>query len=392
MSLRWLTGGESHGPAVSVILDGIPAGLPLSAAHIDRDLERRQGGHGRGGRMVIERDHARILSGVRLGRTLGSPVTVIVENRDHASWKEIMSVEEMGPRKFPRETRPRPGHGDFAGMLKYGTDDARDVLERASARETVARTAAGAVARRLLDELGVSVVSRVTRIGGVSVTTGQRVEIEDFSDVDEDPVRSADPEISERMVDEIDMAASDGDTLGGIFEVVAFGLPPGTGTAAQADMRLDGRLCAALMSIPGVKGVEVGAGFALAVMRGSEAHDEIFYDSGFGVERRTNSAGGLEAGMTNGEPLLLRAAMKPIPTLARPLATIDVDTMEPTVAFKERGDTCAVPAASVVGEAVVALVLADAVLRKFGGDSMADVESAMRSYLERIGTLWRRGD
>lgn len=392
MALRYLTGGESHGPAVSVIIDGIPAGLPISPADIDRDLERRQGGHGRGGRMNIERDRARITSGVRLGKTLGSPVTVVVDNRDHPSWKELMSVEETGPGDFPRETRPRPGHGDFAGMLKYDTRDARDVLERASARETVARTAAGAVARRLLDELGVSVTSRVTRIGGVTAVADRRPAFEEFAGVDDDPVRSADHKASGRMVDEIDMAAAEGDTLGGIFEVAAFGMPPGAGSAAQADRRLDARLCAALISIPGVKGVEVGAGFALAELKGSEAHDGIFYESGRGARRKTNNAGGLEAGMTNGEPVLLRAVMKPIPTLARPLSTIDIETLEPTVAFKERGDTCAVPAASVVGEAVTAFVLADAILEKFGGDCVADVAAAMGAYLERIGRLWRRGE
>ncbi len=389
MRLRVLTSGESHGPALAVTIDGLPAGLAVSAEDIDRDLARRQGGHGRGGRMSIEADRARIISGVRLGRTLGSPITVLIENRDHANWSEVMSVEEVEGRQFPRETRPRPGHGDLAGMLKYGTGDARDVLERASARETAARTAAGAVARCLLRVLGITVASRVVRIGGASAPRADQ-DAASFAPAERDPVRCADAESSRAMMEEIDLAASDGDTLGGVFEVAAFGLVPGLGSAAQADARLDARLCGALASIPGVKGVEVGEGFALAVSRGSESHDEIFFESGPGISRPTNRAGGLEAGMTNGEPLVLRAAMKPIPTLARPLSTVDVETLEPTVAFKERADTCAVPAAAVVGEGVVALVLADAVLEKFGGDSMADVELGMRAYLERIGRLWKR--
>lgn len=389
MALRILTGGESHGPAVAVIMDGVPAGLAISAEQIDRDLARRQRGHGRGGRMSIESDSARIISGVRLGKTLGSPVTILIENRDHAGWSEVMSVEDVEGKKFPRETRPRPGHGDLAGMLKYGTLDARDVLERASARETASRTAAGAVARRLLDRLGATVTSRVVRIGGVTAPRDE-VTPDSFAGAEDDPVRCADPESSSRMVDEIDRVAADGDSLGGVFEVAAFGLMPGLGSAAQADRRLDGLLCGALASIPAVKAVEVGMGFALAVMPGSEAHDEIFFEAGHGIRRGSNRAGGLEAGMTNGEPLVIRAAMKPIPTLARPLATIDIETLEPTVAFKERADTCAVPAAAVVGEAVVAMVIANAVLEKFGGDTMADLEQAVRGYLERIGRLWKR--
>jgi chorismate synthase len=340
--------------------------------------------------MRIESDRARIISGVRLGVTMGSPVTILIENRDHANWSEVMSVADVEGKPFPRETRPRPGHGDLAGMLKYGFDDARDVLERASARETAARTAAGAVARRLLEELGVSVKSRVIRIGGVSTPHLGEITTDSFEGVDDDPVRCADPDTSRSMVEESDSAAADGDSLGGVFEVAAFGLVPGLGSAAQADRRLDTRLFGSLASIPGVKAVEVGVGFDLAAMRGSDAHDEIFFEAGKGVTRGSNRAGGLEAGMTNGEPLVLRAAMKPIPTLARPLSTIDVDTVEPTVAFKERSDTCAVPAAAVVGEAVVALVLADAALEKFGGDTVADIVRSMGGYLERIGHLWKR--
>ena len=390
MSLRFLTGGESHGPALVIIVDGMPAGLPLSADAIDRDLARRQRGHGRGGRMSIESDRVQILSGVRFGRTMGSPISLLIENRDHASWDEVMSVAEVEGKKFARETRPRPGHADLAGMLKYGTGDARDVLERASARETAARTAAGAVARRLLEELGSNIASRVVRIGSTSAPDPAPVTRAAFAEADSDPMRCSDPETSRRMVEEVDTAAADGDSLGGVFEVVVFKPLPGLGSAVQADRRLDTCLCGALASIPGIKGVEIGEGFKLASMKGSEAHDEILFEADRGVVRRTNRAGGLEAGMTNGEPIVLRAAMKPIPTLARPLATIDVDTLEPTVAFKERADTCAVPAAAVVGEAVVAFVLAQAVLDKFGSDSMADIKRSVDGYLERIAGLWKR--
>jgi len=390
MALRFLTGGESHGPALVIVIDGMPAGLSLSADAIDRDLARRQRGHGRGGRMGIESDRARIVSGVRFGRTLGSPISLLIENRDHASWDEVMSVVEVEGKEFVRETRPRPGHADLAGMLKHGTTDARDVLERASARETAARTAAGAVARRLLEELGWNIASRVIRIGSASAPDPSPITRDSFAEADRDPMRCSDPETSRRMVEEIDTAAADGDSLGGVFEVVVFRPFPGLGSAAQADRRLDTRLCGALASIPGIKGVEVGEGFRLASLRGSEAHDEIFFEADRGVVRHTNRAGGLEAGMTNGEPIVLRAAMKPIPTLGRPLATIDVDTLEPTVAFKERADTCAVPAAAVVGEAVVAFVLAEAVLDKFGSDSMADIKRGVEGYLERIARLWKR--
>jgi chorismate synthase len=275
-------------------------------------------------------------------------------------------------------------------MLKYGTGDARDVLERASARETAARTAAGAVARRLLEELGSNIASHVVRIGSTSAPDPAPVTRAAFAEADSDPMRCSDPETSRRMVEEVDTAAAAGDSLGGVFEVVVFKPLPGLGSAVQADRRLDTCLCGALASIPGIKGVEIGEGFKLASMKGSEAHDEILFEADRGVVRRTNRAGGLEAGMTNGEPIVLRAAMKPIPTLARPLATIDVDTLEPTVAFKERADTCAVPAAAAVGEAVVAFVLAQAVLDKFGSDSMADIKRSVDGYLERIAGLWKR--
>ena len=356
---------------------------------IDGELARRQRGYGRGGRMRIETDRVQVLSGIRLGRTIGSPVSLLIENRDHENWIDVMTVgpPEGGPP--PGVAQPRPGHGDLAGMLKTGTSDARDVLERASARETAARTAAGAVAKLLLAEVGVTVAGRVVSIGGVRAVPGE-VTPETFT-VDEDLLRCADPEASRMMIEEIDRASEDGDSLGGVFEVVAFGVMPGLGSPSEYDRRLDGRLCGALASIPGIKGVEVGAGFSLASLRGSGAHDEIFFEAGRGLYRETNRAGGLEAGMTNGEPLVLRAAMKPIPSLASPLATVDLETLEPAPAFKERADVCAVPAASVVGEAVVALELASVVIDKFGGDSMGDLTRNLSGYLDRIGGLWKRG-
>jgi len=389
MALRLMTAGESHGPALVAVVDGLPAGLPVSEAYINGDLARRQLGYGRGARMQIEKDAVRILSGVRFGRTMGSPVSLYIENRDWENWREIMAVEDAGEPRPEPETRPRPGHGDFAGTLKFSTGDARDVLERASARETAARVAAGALARRLLEEVGITIFSRVLSIGRVSAQSDNAASESRFEGVDEDPLRCADGEVSKTMMEEIDRAAQDGDTLGGTFQVAAFGAPPGLGSPSQFDRRLDARLFGALASIPGVKGVEIGKGFAITGVRGSEAHDEIHYEKSRGVFRPTNRAGGLEAGMTNGEPVLLRAAMKPIPTLGHPLATVDSERLEPARAFKERADVCAVPAAAVVGEAVVALVLADALLEKFGGDSMEELSRNLEGYLEEIEELWK---
>ena len=387
--MRLLTAGESHGPALLAVVDGLPAGLPVSEAYINGDLARRQLGYGRGDRMQIEKDAVRILSGVRFGRTIGSPVSLYIENRDWENWREMMSVEETGQNQPGPETRPRPGHGDFAGMLKFDTRDARDVLERASARETAVRVAAGSLARRLLEEVGIRIMSRVLSVGRVSTPSDDAVSESQFEGVDEDPMRCDDRNTSKMIIKEIDRAAQEGDTLGGTFQVAAFGAPPGLGSPAQFDRRLDARLCGALASIPGVKGVEVGEGFSVAEVRGSEAHDEIHYETARGIFRPTNRAGGLEAGMTNGEPILLRAAMKPIPTLGRPLATVDSERLEPAQAFSERADVCAVPAAAVVGEAVVALVIADALIEKFGGDSLAEFSRNHAGYLEQIKNLWK---
>lgn len=389
MALRYLTGGESHGPALVTIIDGLPAGLTVYPERIDKDLARRQSGYGRGGRMKIEKDQARIVSGVRLGKTVGTPVSILIENKDHENWLESMSPVPVDGREPEKETKPRPGHGDLAGMQKFGTRDARDILERASARETAARTAAGSLARTLLEELGIRVFSRVIRIGGVEVPRENGTSEKGFVDVDEDAVRCADKEVSWKMVEEIDNAAERGDSIGGVFEVAAFGVMPGLGSMAQHDRRLDGRLLGAIASIPGIKGVEVGDGFELARLTGSNAHDEIFYESKSGVRRATNRAGGIEAGMTNGEPVVIRAAMKPIPSLRSPLSTIDIVTKDPVEAFKERADVCAVPAASVVGEAAACFVLADAVCEKFGGDSLDELIRNVQGYLESIKDLYK---
>lgn len=381
--MRFVTSGESHGRALVAIVTGVPAGVSVRCEQIDADLARRQAGYGRGGRMSIESDRALILSGVRLGRTIGSPVTLTVGNKDWDNWTDVMAVGGSGPAP-ERLTAPRPGHADLAGVLKTGTDDCRDVLERASARETAARVAAGAVAKALLRELGVRVSSFVTSIGDVAIDTPEHPEHVDPDAVEASEVRCPDTEASSRMMAAIDRARADGESLGGTFCVVARGLVPGLGTYTEAARRIDARLAAAVMSIPAIKGIEIGAGFAAATERGSAVHDEIAYDEARGYHRLTNRAGGVEGGMTNGEPLWLRAAMKPIPTLMRPLRSVDIDTHERVDAARERSDVCAVPAAAVVAEAEVAFVLADAYVRKFGEDSLADILGALAAYRSRI--------
>jgi len=362
---------------------GVPAGIPVDSADIDADLARRQSGYGRGGRMAIESDRALVLSGVRFGRTIGSPVTLTVANRDWDNWTDLMAPQ--GPAiASERVTAPRPGHADLAGVQKTGSHDCRDILERASARETAARVAAGGVARALLRELGVTVASFVVSIGDVSIDMPDEPAAVDSGAVESSEVRCPDPEASGRMMAAIDRARADGESLGGTFCVAASGLVPGLGTYAEASRRLDARIAAAVMSIPAIKGIEIGDGFAGAALPGSRVHDEIAYDDVRGFHRRTNRAGGLEGGMTNGEPVWVRAAMKPIPTLMRPLGSVDIDTHEPVDASKERSDVCAVPAAAVVAEAEVALVLADAYLEKFGSDCMEDIASALEAYKARI--------
>lgn len=380
--MRYTTAGESHGRALTAIITGVPAGIPVSAKLIDADLVRRQRGYGRGARQAIEADRSTILSGVRFGVTVGSPIALGVTNRDWDNWTDVMAVAGEKPNGI-RVTQPRPGHADVAGLLKYGHDDVRDVLERASARETAARVAAGAVARAFLTILGVSVRSFVSSIGDVSIDVHDTSDV-DFDAVESSDVRSPDEAAGTRMRAAIDAARDDGESLGGTFVVVAEGLLPGLGSYVEATRRLDSALAAAIISIPAIKGVEFGDGFAAAARRGSEAHDEIAWTPGRGYTRETNRAGGIEGGMTNGEPVIVRAAMKPIPTLMRPLKSVDIDSHEPVDASRERSDVCAVPAAAVVAEAEVAMVLADAVIGKFGGDRLEDILHAAEHYRERI--------
>jgi chorismate synthase len=387
MGIRFTTAGESHGPGLVAIVEGMPAGLELDREALDRDMARRQLGHGRGGRMKIESDAVEIRSGVRRGRTLGSPIAVLVANRDYPNWEERMNPWPVDGAVDEVHT-PRPGHADLAGLLKYGHTDVRNVLERASARETAARVAAGGLAKAFLAAVGVTVHSHVLQIGSVRAAERESLASEDFAGVDDSPVRCLDPEAAARMVDEIDRLRKDNETLGGTFEVVAFGLVPGLGSHVAWDERLDARLAQATVSIQAIKGVSLGEAWEVAGRPGSEAHDEIFWDEARGWFRETNRAGGLEGGMTNGEPLVVRAAMKPLSTLTQPLRTVDTETREPAEALRERTDSTTVPAAAVVGEAMVALVLAGAYRDKLGGDHIDDVLAGLTAYKERIG--WRR--
>jgi chorismate synthase len=386
MALRMITAGESHGPGLTCIIDGLPAGLELQRDALDRDLARRQLGHGRGGRMKIEKDRVEVTGGVRHGRTLGSPIALQVVNRDYANWEE-----RMNPWPVEASTAevhlPRPGHADLVGTQKYGLNDVRDILERASARETAARVAGGAVAKAFLQALGVRVFSHVIQITGVSAPRRDELTPEDFATVDDSPVRCLDPEATQAMVAEIDRLRKANESLGGVFEVRAFGLVPGLGSHVSWDARLDGRLAQAMLSIQAIKAVSIGDGFEVAGLPGSQAHDEIFYDEERGYFRNTNRAGGVEGGMTTGAPLVVRGSMKPLPTLTKPLRSVDISTHEPAEALRERTDSCTVPAAGVVGEAMVAFVLADAYRQKFGGDHIDDVRAALAAYKERIG--WR---
>lgn len=376
MTLRLLTAGESHGERLTVILDGVPAGLALSADDLARDLARRQGGHGRGGRMAIEHDAARIVAGVRGGLTLGSPITLEIQNRDWENWQKVMAVDAAGVKRKPI-TRVRPGHADLAGMLKYGADDARDVLERASARETAARVAAGGVAKLLLRAFGAEVRSYTRGIGAVESKVPASIP---WDLVEASPVRCPDGEAGSAMVAAIDAARENGDTLGGVFTVVAEGVPPGLGSYRQWDTRLDGLLAQAIVSIPACKAVALGDGVEAAHLPGSLVHDIPVYDNGR-LSHQTNRAGGLTGGVTNGEAIVVHGFMKPISTLLRPLPTVDLKTGEAARAHYERSDICVVPAAGVVGEAMVALVLASALLEKFGGDSMAELRRNVDGYL-----------
>jgi chorismate synthase len=387
--LRLITAGESHGPGLTTIVEGLPAGLELDRDALNADMARRQLGHGRGGRMKIEKDSAEVTAGVRHGRTMGGPVALWVVNRDYQNWEERMNpwpVEaEVGEVHLPR-----PGHADLVGVWKFGHSDVRNVLERASARETAARVAGGGLAKAFLRALGVEVLSHVVQIGPIR-SSAQPMRPEDFAGVDEDKVRCLDPVASKAMVDHINVQRKANESIGGIFEVRVFGLTPGLGSHVSWEEKLDGRLAQAINSIQAVKGVAFGDGFDLAAAPGSQAHDEIFYDQARGgYFRETNRSGGIEGGMSTGEPLVLQGALKPIPTLTKPLRSVDISTGEPAAALRERTDSSVVPAGGVVAEAMTAFVIADAYRRKFGGDHIADVIEAVRAYEERIG--WHRGD
>ncbi|WP_329383858.1 chorismate synthase [Streptomyces sp. NBC_01351] len=389
-TLRWLTAGESHGPALVATLEGLPAGVPVTTGLVGGHLARRRLGHGRGARMKFEQDRVTLLAGVRHGLSLGSPVAVMVGNSEWPKWEKVMSADPVDPaepagtgRGAPL-TRPRPGHADLAGMQKYGFDEARPVLERASARETAARVALGAVARSFLAEVaGIEIVSHVVELGGARAPRGLYPVPGDVEELDADPVRCLDADASEAMAAEIDRAHKDGDTLGGVVEVLAYGVPVGLGSHVHWDRRLDARLAAALMGIQAIKGVEVGDGFELARVPGSRAHDEMARTPE-GIKRTSGRAGGTEGGLSTGELLRVRAAMKPIATVPKALATVDVATGEAAAAHHQRSDVCAVPAAGIVAEAMVALVLADAVVEKFGGDSVPETRRNLRSYLDHL--------
>ena len=388
--LRWLTAGESHGRALVAICEGVPAGVEVTTTDIANALARRRAGYGRGARMKFEQDEVELTGGVRHGTTLGGPVAVRIGNTEWPKWETVMSADPVDADLLASQarnaplTRPRPGHADLAGMQKYGHDDARAILERASARETAARVALGEIARRLLRQvLGAEIVSHVVALGAVSAPAEYVPGPQDQHRIDADPVRCLDAAASAAMQAEVDAAHRDGDTLGGVVEVVAYGLPPGLGSHVHWDRRLDGRLAGALMSIQAIKGVEVGDGFTTAARRGSQAHDEIEGTDG-GIRRTTNRAGGIEGGMSTGEPIRVRAAMKPISTVPRSLATVDVRTGEPARAINQRSDVTAVPAAGVVAEAMAALVLADTVLEKFGGDSVAETARNAEAYLKAL--------
>lgn len=384
--MRYLTAGESHGPQLTAIIEGVPSNMPIDLDQINKQLRRRQLGYGRGRRMQIEQDQVRILSGVRHGYTLGSPITVVVENKDFAHWQQIMSSEPIADYEDKRRvSRPRPGHADLNGGLKYEHRDLRNVLERSSARETAIRVAVGAIARQLIESVGIKLLGHVLNIGGISVEVDHPRDIQSIeSEVIESDVRCFDPSVGERMRQRIDEAKSNGDTVGGIVEVIVEGIPAGLGSYVQWDRKLDAKLAQAMLSIQAFKGVEFGDGFAIANRFGSTVHDEILWSEDRGYYRRSNNLGGFEGGMTTGEALLIRGVMKPIPTLYKPLLSVDIDTKEPFAASIERSDACAVPPASVVAENVVAWTIAEAFMEQFGADSYTEVIKRYERYIERI--------
>lgn len=394
--LRYFTAGESHGPCLTAMIDGVPAGFPVDVAKINHDLWRRQQGYGRGGRMLIEKDEVQIRSGIRWGETLGSPVALGIENRDWKNWTKKMSSAPEDRDEKIAVTKPRPGHADLTGILKYNHSDIRNVLERASARDTVSRTAVGSFCKQLLSPFGIKVMGYLRSLGNIEAKSDGMTYEEIFARAEESPVRIVDKDAEEKMIALIDDCKNKGDTLGGIFEVVVLGLPPGLGSHTQWDRKLDGRLARALMSVQAIKGVEIGLGFEMARRRGSQVHDEIFFDPNkmvsegtprivpTGFYRGSNNSGGTEGGMTNGSPLVVRAAMKPISTLMSPLKSVDLKSKQPADASVERSDVCSAPAAAVVGEAVVAFELAAAFLEKFGGDSLREITRNYEGYLEQI--------
>jgi chorismate synthase len=397
--LRYFTAGESHGPCLTMIIDGVPAGFPIDVSRINHDLWRRQQGYGRGGRMLIEKDEVQIRSGIRWGETLGSPIALGIENRDWKNWTKKMSAAPEDRDERIAVTKPRPGHADLTGVLKYDRSDIRDILERASARDTVSRTAVGSFSKQLLSPFGIRVMGHIRSIGNVAANLNGFAYEEAYARAEESPVRTADKEAEEKMIALIEECKKEGNTLGGVFEVVALGLPPGLGTHTQWDRKLDGRLAQALMSIQAIKGVEIGLGFEMARRRGSQVHDEIFFDPNkmvtegtprivpTGFYRGSNNSGGTEGGMTNGAPLVVRVAMKPISTLMSPLQSVDLRSKQQADASVERSDVCAAPAAAVVGESVVAFELANAFLEKFGGDSLREIKRNYENYLEQIKTF-----
>jgi chorismate synthase len=384
--LRFLTAGESHGPELVAVVEGVPAGFEIDLAVINHDLARRQKGYGRGGRMLIEKDVARPVSGIRFGRTIGSPVTLVVVNRDFKNWEKRMSADPADRAEGKAVTRPRPGHADLAGVLKYNLEDIRDVLERASARETTARVAIGGLVRQLLTPFGIDILGYVVSIGATEAKTPAAMSVEELRRAtEESQVRVADPDAERAIIDEIDACKKTGDTLGGVVEVLATGLPVGLGSHVQWDRKLDGRLAHALLSLQAVKGVEFGMGFESARVRGSALHDEIGYDADMRrFTRHSNNSGGTEGGMSTGEPMRVRVAFKPLSTLMRPLRSADIRTKEEAVGAIERSDVCAIPAAAVIAEAAVAFELARAFLEKFGGDSRAEITRNWRGYLDQV--------
>lgn len=379
--LRFLTAGESHGPALTAIVEGMVAGMPISTQYINDQLARRQEGYGRGGRMKIEKDQVQFLSGVRGGSTIGSPITLQISNRDWANWSEVMAAGSEAKLEERTVTRPRPGHADLAGAIKYDHQDIRNVLERSSARETAARVAVGTLARRLLEELGITILGFVRRIGSVEATLVENLQPQELrAKAKQSQLLCPDSQAEAAMIQEIDRAKEQGDSLGGVFEIRAYGLPVGLGSHVHWDRKLDSRLAGALMGIQAIKGVEIGLGFAAAALPGSQVHDEVFYSKEQGFHRQTNGAGGIEGGISNGEPLVVRAAMKPIPTLYKPLLSVDINTKETFAASVERSDVCAVSAACVVGEAVVAWELAVAIMEKFGSDSLGEIKERVQDW------------